>query len=83
MANRGLMAECKELLRTLPDLERLLKKYELYLGASWVSRTCRTHVWRKTKKRKRLLTIIKPHKRTKQSETIAGSYTGVNSKFLA
>ncbi|XP_044184294.1 DNA mismatch repair protein Msh6-like isoform X1 [Acropora millepora] len=26
MANRGLMAECKELLRTLPDLERLLKK---------------------------------------------------------
>ena len=55
MANRGLMAECKELLRTLPDLERLLKKYEINLGASWVSRTCPTHVWRKTKKRKRSL----------------------------
>ena len=55
MANRGLMTECKELLRTLPDLERLLKKYELNLGASWVSRFCQTHAWRKTKKTKKII----------------------------
>ena len=82
MANRGLMAECKELLRTLPDLERLLKKYELNLGASWVERICQTHAWRKTKKTKG--TLSKPqHKLTKQSETMTGSYTDVNPKFLA
>ena len=29
MANPGLMAEVKDVLKVLPDLERLLKKYDI------------------------------------------------------